>query len=361
MQNRDSLARELSFIEKIEELPKLKISHLPTPLEPMKRLSQAAGANLFVKRDDQTGLAFGGNKARKLEYILADVLGRGADSIITWGGVQSNWCRQVAAAAKRVAVRPVLILFKRPAFSPDYDGNLLLDFLLDTDARIIEIEAGKSIMEFAEVKEIVEAIAEEERRNERKPYIVPIGGSMVEGSMDVPWGAISYVNAFAEIYRQAQSERVRFDYIVLATGSGSTQAGLVAGAKAISPEVKVVGISVSEDKERMVACVETIARQTCDYLGILSSLGREDIIVFADYIRGGYGVLDKETAEAIRLMAATEGILLDPVYTGRAMLGLLDLIGQGYFEDGANILFLHTGGTPALFPYREKLMEYLRA
>lgn len=347
-----------SLRDAIDRFPKCGISYLPTPMEKLENLSRRLGVNLFIKRDDQTGLAFGGNKARKLDFIMADVLARGCNSVITWAGVQSNWCRQTVAAARKVGVKPVLVLFKRPNLPADMDGNLLINFLFDSDVKIVEVESGKNIMELAEVRSVVDYVAEEERKKGNNPYIAPIGGSLSEGSMTRPLGAISFVGAFLEIVEQAEARGAEPDCVVLATGSGSTQAGLMVGARLASPRTKVVGISVSEDKGAMSRCVEIIAEQTYGEFGS-GPVGSEEVIVFDEYIDDGYGILNQETADAVRFVAETEGILLDPVYTGRAMVGLLDLIKKGYFEKGDNIVFLHSGGTPALFPYREKLRGFL--
>ncbi|MCA1600669.1 MAG: pyridoxal-phosphate dependent enzyme [Acidobacteria bacterium] len=290
------LAKE-SLKNLVDEFPRCSLCHLPTPFERMANLSrELGGVNLFIKRDDQTGLAFGGNKSRKLDFIMADVLEQKADCVITWGGMQSNWCRQTAAAARRLGVKPILILFKRASLPTEYDGNLLLDSILGADIRTIELAQGQSFMEIRAVEEILKTIVEEERRAGQHPYIAPIGGTFLEGSMSRPLGAISYVNALIELAEQAEAQDVRIDYLVHATGSGSTQAGLI---------------------------------------------------------------VNHETTRALRLAAETEGILLDPVYTGKAMAGLVALAQQGYFEKGANVVFLHTGGAPALFPYREKILHYM--
>jgi len=344
----------------IDEFPRCGCSHLPTPLERIKNLSQRlGGVNLFIKRDDQTGLAFGGNKSRKLDFIMADVLKQKADCVITWGGMQSNWCRQTAAAARRLGVKPILILFKRAGLPVECDGNLLLDSILGADIRIIELEQGQSFMEIRAVEEILNTIVEEERRAGHHPYIAPIGGTFLEGSMSRPLGAISYVNAFIELAEQAEAQDMKIDYLVHATGSGSTQAGLIVGAKLLSPQMKIIGISVSEDLKTITRFVKTIVHHTFEAFKLETELDEADICIFEEYLGGGYGILDHETTRALRLVAETEGILLDPVYTGKAMAGLLALAQQGYFEKGANIVFLHTGGAPALFPYREKILHYL--
>jgi len=344
----------------IDEFPRRALCHLPTPFERMCNLSRELGeVNLFIKRDDQTGLAFGGNKSRKLDFIMADVLAQKADSVITWGGMQSNWCRQTAAAARRMGVKPILILFKRASLPMECDGNLLLGSILGADIRTIELEPGQSFMEIRAVEEILKTIVEEERRAGHHPYIAPIGGTFLEGSMSQPLGAISYVNALIELVEQAEAEDVRIDYLVHATGSGSTQAGLIVGAKLLDPQVKIIGISVCEDLKTITRVVKTIAHHTFAALKLETELNGTDIRIFEEYLGGGYGILDHETTRALRLVAETEGILLDPVYTGKAMAGLIALTKQGYFEKGANVVFLHSGGTPALFPYREKIMNHL--
>lgn len=344
----------------VDAFPRCAISHLPTPLERMEKLSQKlGGVNLFIKRDDQTGLAFGGNKTRKLDLIMADVLAQGCDSVITWAGVQSNWCRQTVAAARKVGVKPILILFQRPGLPSERDGNLFIDLLFDSEVKIVEVGIEKNIMELAEVRSVIEIAAEAEWRKGNKPYIAPIGGSVTEGSMAKPLGAISYTSAFLEIMEQTEAQEASPDYVVMATGSGSTQAGLAAGAQITASSTKIVGISVSGDRAEVSRCVETIAGQTAAEFGAASANGKGSAIVFDDYIGDGYGMLNQQTADAIQLVAETEGILLDPVYTGKAMVGLIDLIEKGYFKKGDNIVFLHTGGTPALFPYREQILNYI--
>lgn len=274
----------------------------------MEKLSRKlGGVNLFIKRDDQTGLAFGGNKARKLDFIMADVLAQKCDSVITWAGVQSNWCWQTVVAARKVGVKPILILFKRPNLPADADGNLFIDLLFNSEVKIIEIDSEKNIMELGEVREVIEEAAAEEKRKGNNPYIAPIGGSMLEGSMTKPLGAISFVNAFLEILEQTEAHGANPDYIVLATGSGSTQAGLMVGAQLVNPQTKVFGITISEDKATVSHCVETIAEQTFKEFGATNN-GKESVIVFDDYVKDGYGILNQETAHALRLVAETEGI-----------------------------------------------------
>lgn len=351
---------EKGLAKRIEKFRRVNLAHLPTPFERMEALSsELKSPKIFIKRDDETGLAFGGNKARKVEFIMADVLHKKSDVVITWAGVQSNWCRQTAASARMFGIKPILVLFKSPDSLAAYDGNLLLDFILDADIRIIETEAGKIIKD-EDVAKILNSIADEEREKGRNPYIIPIGGSLVGYSMQEPLGAISYANAFLELHHQAKKRNIKIDYIVLATGSGGTQAGLVLASKALGTDIKVIGISVSREKESLQKLISEIAGHTTEALGLKMSVSPEEVIVFDDYIGEGYGILNQETAEAIRLVAKKEGIILDPVYTGKAMAGLIDLTRKGYFKKGDVVVFIHTGGTPALFVYKEKLLEFLK-
>lgn len=354
-------ALSLSEVKKrIQAFPKADLIPLPTPLQKMENLSKALeGPDIYIKRDDLTGLAFGGNKSRKLEFIIQDALNKKADVVITWAALQSNWCLQTAAAARKFGIKPLLILFKMYELPEEYDGNLLLDYILDADVRIREAEAGK-VLKMEDVAEIIEEVENEVKEWGYTPYVVPIGGSMKGGSMDKPLGAVGYVNAFVETLGQAQEQGLKIDFIVHATGSGGTQAGLAVGAKALSPDAKVLGISVSDDKVSFGKEVLTIAQDTVEALGLAIEIKKDDIIIFDEYIKEGYGVLNKEVSEAIRFLSLKEGIFLDPVYTGKAMAALLDLIEKGYFKRDDNVVFLHTGGTPALFPNKGKIVDFLK-
>jgi D-cysteine desulfhydrase family pyridoxal phosphate-dependent enzyme len=340
--------------------PRVSLAHLPTPLERLASASQQLqGIDLFVKRDDQTGLAFGGNKARKLEFIMADAQRQESDSIITWAGIQSNWCRQTAAAARMLEMRAILVLFQQDTAPAAVDGNLLLDRILDADVRVVPADSVGKVMELEGVRSVIDPIVEEEREAGRSPYVAPIGGSMAEGSMTEPWGAVGYVNAVIEIVEQATELGVTFDSIVMATGSGATQAGLLVGVKALSPYTRVIGISVSETTAEMSAMVRAIVDPTIDLLGLDLQIADHEIIVLEDYLAEGYGILNDDVTRALRFVAETQGILLDPVYTGKAMAGLLDLVDRGYIEKDEKVLFLHSGGTPALFPYRDGILARL--
>lgn len=346
---------------KLAALPKVNLCFLPTPFEKMKNLSGFLNRiNLFFKRDDQTGLAMGGNKSRKLEYIMADVLRQKSGSMITWGGLHSNWCRQVAAAAKICHVKPILLLLKKSGTREVLDGNPLLNSIFAADMRIVEVEADQKLMELQGVREIIDPVISEEEKSGSWPYIAPIGGSLLEGSMKRPYGAIGYVNAFLEIVKQAAAQQVKIDVVVVATGSAGTHAGLLAAARVFSPGVRVVGISVSEDKNTLDHYIKTIADEVFVELEVDKKIKPEDIIIFDEYIKEGYGVLNKEVADKIRLTAETEGVLLDPVYTGKAMVGLVDLVNKEYFKKGENVVFMHTGGTPSLFPYGSEIREFFK-
>ncbi len=343
------------LLQRFDTFPRLHLAHLPTPLERLDGLgARLEGPILWMKRDDATGLAFGGNKARKLEYILADAQAQGADTIVTWAGVQSNWCRQTAAAAARLGMRAVLVLFRKPPFETADDGNLLLDRLLGAEIHLVEAE-GRKTMAWAEVRPWLDPIVEAERAAGRRVYVVPVGGSMPEADMHEPCGALAYLEAFRELYGQAVALGVHFDAVVHATGSGATQAGLLIGARLLSPETRIVGVSVSEDAATLGGWVRTIADRTLALLGSSERIGADEVEVLDGYVGAGYGHMGQEVAETLRLLASTEGVLLDPVYTGKAMTGLLDLVRRGEFARGSNVLFIHTGGTPALFPYREGL------
>jgi D-cysteine desulfhydrase family pyridoxal phosphate-dependent enzyme len=343
---------------RLNTFPRIPLCNLPTPLEKLANLSRKLNLNLYIKRDDETGLAMGGNKARKLEFIMADALAQGADSIVTWASVQSNWCRQLAAAARVVGIEPFLILFKRPGLPSEQTGNLLLDDILGADITVVQLEEGSSIMNLHQVQPFVDSVIERARKAGRKPYLAPIGGSLLEGSMNRPWGAIGYVNAMLELTEQAEAQEMAIDHLVFATSSGSTHAGLLAGVGLLASRINLVAISMSEKKCEIAEVVKEIANQVLLEFAA-TDLPREipEVSVFDDYVGKGYGVLNSEITRAIRMVAENEGILLDPVYTGKAMAGLLDLCETSYFEPKANVVFLHTGGTPALFSYGDAILE----
>lgn len=350
----------LSEIKKrIQRYPKIELIRLPTPFYKLNNLSKILrGPEIFIKRDDLTGLAFGGNKSRKLEYIIQDALSKKADAIVTWASVQSNWCLQTAASARQFGITPILILFKTYDLPEEVDGNLLLDFILEADTRIFEAEKGKIIRE-ADLEDIFKEVTKEAKERSQSIYIAPIGGSLVGGSMDKPLGAISYVNAVVEVLEQSRSLGFEPDYIIHATGSGGTQAGLIAGAKALCGKLKVLGVCVLDEKDILEEDVSMIAQDTASALELDIKIEDNDVKIFGEYIREGYGVVNKEVAEAIRMTAINEGFFLDPVYTGKAMAALFDLVQKGYFSENDRVVFIHTGGTPALFPNKHLLKKFL--
>lgn len=336
-----------------QRFDRVTIAHLPTPLEELEVLTaELGGPRILIKRDDQTGLAFGGNKARKLDYIMADAQAKGADVIITWAGLQSNWCRQTAAAAAMMGMRSILLLSRRDDSPVVIDGNLLLDAILGAEARILPLGTDPV--------EVAQQIAEEERAAGNTPYVVGVGGSSTGFDMEEPLGAMGYVTALIETHNQAEARGVVPDYVVIPTGSGGTQAGLVVAAAALRAGTKIIGISVSGSADAIRRNVARIASETADALGLRLSFSPEDIIVFDDYVGEGYGVLNQPTADAIQRVARGEGILLDPVYTGKAMSGLIDLVETGYFDPDDVVVFIHTGGAPAIFHYGDELLRFIR-
>jgi D-cysteine desulfhydrase family pyridoxal phosphate-dependent enzyme len=316
------------------DIPRVRFALLPTPVEMMPRLSAALGGpTLWIKRDDQTGLAMGGNKTRKLEFLIAEAKAHGARTLLTAGAVQSNHCRQTAAAAARHGMDCILVLAGSPP--KEISGNLLLDHMLG--AKITW--TSRSEREHALKKAFSEAWSAGKR-----PYLIPYGGSS-------PTGAAGYAYAVAEMMQQCgpQKEAPVPDWIVFASSSGGTQAGMAAGAKIFQYPGKILGISIDEKAEVLKARVADLAAQTADLLSAPTSFTPEDILVNDDYLGDGYGIMSSAEVEAITLFARLEGILLDPVYTGRSAAGLIDLIRRKAFPPGSNILFWHTGGSPALF------------
>lgn len=323
-----------------DHLPRVTVAHLPTPLEPLPRLTSHLGApELWVKRDDQTGLATGGNKTRKLEFLVADALRHEADTLITCGAEQSNHARQTAAAAAKFGLDRILVLRgERPA---EVTGNLLLDRLLAADV----VWAGAEPLDRR-----MEEVAERAREEGGRPYVVPYGGSN-------PVGASSYAAAMEELLDQAESHDLAFDHIVLASSSGGTQAGLMVGARAHGYEGRILGISVEPEAAALRETLAALATSTANHLGLELAFEPVDFLVNDDYLGGGYGVISELERDAIHTLARTEGLLLDPVYTGRAFGGLLDMIRRGEFRSDETVLFWHTGGTTGLFGTDQELLS----
>ncbi len=336
-------------------LPRYPLAFLPTPLHPLPRLSEMLCKELrlppdqlrvWIKRDDQTGLAGGGNKTRKLEFLIADALAQGADVVLTTGAVQSNHCRQTAAAAIQAGLECHLVLSGSPP--PEPTGNLLLDHLLGAHVHWTTREQRA-----ARLAELTEAL----RSAGRRPYPIVLGGSD-------PVGASGYALALEELRAQVRERDLHLDAIFFASSSGGTQAGLTAGAWILGWDVPLVGISVDQPADALRSHVAALASETAAHLGHAHAFGPDEIQVTDDYLGGGYAVMGDLERDAIRLMARAEGILLDPVYTGRAFGGMLDMIRRRpeglHWPDRRGrrtVLFWHTGGAPALFAYAGELAK----
>jgi D-cysteine desulfhydrase/L-cysteate sulfo-lyase len=322
-------------------IPRAIITHSPTLLERLPRLSRELGCSLFVKRDDCTGLAGGGNKARKLEYLIADAQRQGADTLVTVGGFQSNHARQTAAAAAKFGFDCELIL-EDVAGTPKTDyynnGNVLLDSLLG--AKIHTLSLDENCNDYAE------ALIHVLKSEGRKPYFIPMGGSNVLGSL-------GYVRCANEILQQASADNIQLDQIVLATGSAGTQAGLLAGLIAAKIDIPVLGITVSRTTEDQLQLVDKLLREILTYLDINPNEAEGKVVTNGHYYGDGYGIPTSAMITAVKRCAQLEGLLLDPVYTGKAMAGFMDLCSKGVIKQNSNQLFLHTGGSQGLFGYRE--------
>ena len=332
---------------KFNSLPRVRLAALPTPLQPLPHLTKyLGGPEIWIKRDDLTGLAFGGNKARKLEYLMADAVNSGADVIVTGAGYHSNWCTQTAAAAKKLGIEIKLVKSgPREGYEGEqWDGNHLLHRLFNADITVVKPDMFQPTLD---------KTMEQLREQGRHPYFIPVGGS-------VPLGAAGYYNAVLELTYQSAEEGIQFDYLVHGTGSGGTQAGLVMGAKALNTNMKIIGAAVGwGERQDMIDKVKQIVEDSRTLFELDFNLEEGDITVYNEYVGGGYGVMSPEKAEAVKLLAELEGICIDPVYTAVAMACLIDLVRKNGFRSDQKIVFLHTGGAVALFPYREALKAYM--
>jgi L-cysteate sulfo-lyase len=335
-----SLCKDLSIA--LARFPRVRLGHLPTPLEPMDRLSaHLGGPRLWVKRDDCTGLSSGGNKTRKLEFLMADAQQAGADTIITQGATQSNHARQTAAASAKLGMECHILLEDRTGSNAEpyiLNGNVLLDRLHGAP---VSKRAGGTDMN-AEM----EALAEDLRAQGKTPYIIPGGGSN-------PTGALGYVNCARELAEQAAEMGLKIDALVHATGSSGTQAGLVAGLAAIQSDIHLLGIGVRAPQEKQEQMVYDLAVKTAAHLDTGVTINRADVRADCGYVGPGYGMPTEGMVEAVKLLARTEGLLFDPVYSGKGLDGMISLIRKGYFDGMENVVFLHTGGSAALFGYPE--------
>jgi D-cysteine desulfhydrase family pyridoxal phosphate-dependent enzyme len=315
--------------EPMKPVARLHFAHLPTPIEELPRLTKALGGpRILVKRDDQTGLAFGGNKTRKLEFLVAEAREQGADMLISAGAIQSNHCRQTVAAAARFGFACTLVLTGERPSQPS--ANFLLDQLFG--AEIITVPDRK------DRDRVLQETFDHAVAGGKKPYLVPYGGSSTTGVM-------GYTFAMEEFIKQ----NVHADWIVFGTSSGGTHAGIVLGQRLFGFKGKALGISIDESVAQLKANVSVLASRASEKLGDRIEFTGDDVLANDDYCQAGYGVFGEGEREAIKLFASTEGLLLDPVYTGRAAAGMIDLIRKGYFKKDETVLFWHTGGQPALF------------
>lgn len=328
----------------LSRFSRVSLAHLPTPLEFLPRLTRhLGGPDIYVKRDDCTGLGTGGNKTRKLEFLMAEALDKKATVIITQGAVQSNHARQTVAAACKLGLKCELVFEKRVGDATEpylKSGNVFLDHLFGANIR--EVEKG------TDMDAAMQTVADELSASGETPYIIPGGGSN-------PIGALGYVDCALELIVQANKQDLVIDHVVHATGSAGTQAGLIVGLKAMHSGIPLLGIGVNAARIEQEEKVYKLACTTADLIGAPGLIEREDIVANCDYVGDGYGVPTKGMNDAILLLARLEGLLFDPVYSGKGLAGMIDLIDSGYFQDAKNIVFVHTGGSAGLFAYRDRL------
>ncbi|HEX6118804.1 MAG TPA: D-cysteine desulfhydrase family protein [Dongiaceae bacterium] len=330
----------------LSDFPRFPLAHLPTPLEPLARLGRhlakdSKGPRLYVKRDDCTGLALGGNKTRKAEFLVGAALAAGATAVVTEGGLQSNHVRQTAAAAAKAGLKCHLVLDHQvPIITSLYreNGNLLLDRVLG--AAIHLCEAGQTRADG------VARLLPKLRAAGQVPYHIPTGGSNETG-------ALGYVAAALELASQAKDAGIRVDRVVFATASGGTQAGLVVGMALAGAEIQVLGIDIENEADALLPEVRRIAADCAKKIGLKTRLGDDAFEIARGYAGAGYGIPTPEMREAVELLARLEGIVLDPVYAGKAMAGLIDLVRSGRIGADETIAFIHTGGMPAMFAYAD--------
>ena len=334
----------------IEKLPRINLGLYPTPLIEAPHLSSVLGGpRIFIKRDDLSGLALGGNKCRKLEFALGKAKEEGNTAVISAASSQSNWCLQLAAAARKVGMKPAFILLRGP--HTESQGNLLLHNILDSSVDILEIsnmrERSGDI-----VTRAMNNLAEDMRAEGYSPCIMPTG---IPTAPSAILGSAGWVNAADELISQLEQQHVEAQYVVLANGGGGTQAGLELGSKYLKASYKIIGISIlSSTTDAKFSVLESL-HATSKFLNLGTEITADELEVPDNYVGDGYGLPTREGIDAIRLVAQTEGIFLDPVYTGKAMAGLIDLIRKGRFKPTETVVFIHTGGTPALFAYHREM------
>lgn len=329
----------------LTKFPRRRYTEGETPIEFLPQFTKAVGGpNIYIKRDDLLGLTAGGNKTRKLEFLVADALGKGADTLITCGAVQSNHCRLTLAAAVKEGLHCRLVLEERVpgSYCREASGNNFLYNLLGVEK--IEVVPGSSNM-----MEAMQKVAGDLDKEGRKGYIIPGGGS---NSI----GATGYVACAQEIQSQLFEKNIHIDRVVVASGSTGTHAGLLTGFCGCNMNIPIVGIGVSRDPDDQEPMVYDLVQRTAEWVGVKYDISRKNVVCFGDYWRPKYSVPNSKMVEAVNMLAKTEGILLDPVYTGKAMAGLIDLSRKGYFKKDENVLFVHTGGSPALYAYIKPIL-----
>lgn len=314
---------------------KAALGFFPTPLAELKRLRKSLGRSprLFVKRDDLTGIALGGSKTRSLEYLLGDALAKSADLLVTCGPVQSNHVRLTAAAGSMLGLKVILVITGEKPKLPQ--GNMLLNHLLGAEL----IYSDQSL---DELDTVIHQVAGRESEKGYKPYIINGGGYS-------PLGSIGYIELIEELLKQAENLGIDIDHIILPTGTGCAQSGLIMGAELFCPQLKIVGITINRPRNILIDRIKTEFNQTALLIGHADTIKDEEIIIFDDFLGAGYSLPTPECLDAIKTVGRAESLILDPVYTGKAMAGLLSLIKSGYFKQDETVVFLHTGGIPGLF------------
>ena len=339
------------MIPAIENLPRVRLGLFPTPLVEARHLSAALnGPRIFIKREDLCGLALGGNKCRKLEFILGEAKKQGADAVISTAGSQSNFCVELAAAARKLGMKPSFVVTRGP--HTETQGNLLLHNILDSDVEVVDTpDRSEAFIEGSSISKRMEKLADDLRSRGNKPFIarhaVPDISAIV--------GTVGWVNGADELITQLKDQNIDAQYVVVAVGLGTIHAGLALGAKYLGANYKTVGICISWQKEHTVASIMTFIDAMSDFLGLGVKVTPDEFEVYDSYLGDDYGIPTKECIDAIRLVAQTEGIFLDPVYTGKAMAGLIDLVKKRHFKSTDTIVFIHSGGVPLLFAYNQEI------